>query len=79
MYHSVKNTTGVARAIGEEAEVHIGLLDDISASAARNDGRLRNATAAANDVEIASSTKVLWLIIILLIVLMVILLIVALK
>lgn len=79
MYESVKNTSGVAKAIGEEADVHIGLLDDISASAARNDGKLRNATAAAHEVEITSSTKVLWLVIILLIITFIILLIFTLK
>lgn len=77
MYHSIKGTAKVAREIGEETEVHIGLLDDIGASAARNDTKLRNATVAAKDVEISSSTKLLWGIIILLLVIMVILLIVA--
>lgn len=79
MYHSVKQTTGVARAIGEETDLHLGLLDDINNSATRNDAKLRNATVAARDVEITSSTKALWLVIILLIVAMIVLLIVALK
>ena len=79
MYTSIKGTTEVARAIGEETDAHIGLLDDISASAARNDTKIRNATVAATDVEISSSTKLLWLIIILLIVLMIVLMIVAFK
>lgn len=79
MYTSLKGTADVAKAIGDETDVHIGLLDDISNSAARNDTKIRNATVAAADVEISSSTKVLWLIIILLIVLLVILLIISFK
>lgn len=79
MYTSLKGTSDVARAIGEETDAHINLLDDISAGATRNDAKIRNATVAAADVEISSSTKVLWLIIILLIVLMIVLMIVAFK
>jgi hypothetical protein len=79
MYTSVKNTGDVARAIGEEAESHIGLLDDLNNAAGRNDTKIRNAAVAAKDVEITSSTKLLWAIIILLIVTMIVLLIVALK
>lgn len=79
MYESVKGTTSVARAIGEETEIHIGLLDDINNAANRNDTKIRNATVATHDVEITSSTKCLWGIIILLFIAMIVLMIVALK
>jgi hypothetical protein len=63
---SVSRTKNIAYAIGNETDEQLALLDDIDAKTDKTGRKLRNAKRKVERVEIQSSTKALWCIIILL-------------
>ena len=72
-------TKAIAEDIGQTLSESSPILDNALSKMNRVEGKVKNTTKRVKEVEIASSTKLLWLVILLLIVLLIILVIVAVK
>ena len=64
---SVSRTKQIAYAIGNETDEQLSLLEDIDAKTDKTSKKLRNAKRKVERVELNSSTKALWCVIIFLI------------